>query len=137
MCNNHNFTVRAYAYDAVTCLCLIDEDGIHIVEQGDEDVIDTSWFGNAICVECGCNVNVETEKILDKEIQLRPYTVLLSYPELDDRGNPETFFWWTHAHDDLEAVEAVRKVASEKNDGGIPPEDFFPLAVFRGHIDIE
>jgi len=78
----------------------------------------------------------------------KKYSVLLMYPELNDQGEPETYYGWTEADSPDEAVENVRREAWAAagnprldawgaTDGSIPPEDFHLLAVFKGHLELE
>lgn len=62
------------------------------------------------------------------------YSVLLLYP---DTTNRETYFNHTEAENPDEAIQNVQNMASEANSGDIGPDEFYPLAVFEGHIDME
>ena len=73
-----------------------------------------------------------------KKPQRRAYSVLLLYPDyLEDCGIRETFFDHVKAKTPDEAVELAQLNAAVKNTSAQEPEDFAPLAVFRGHLQME
>jgi hypothetical protein len=66
------------------------------------------------------------------------YTVVLLYPDYstEDFG-ADIFVEAADAEDAYKAAEKVQRIASEANDGDIPPEDFRPIAVMLGDIVLE
>ena len=69
----------------------------------------------------------------------RHYSVLLLYPDyMDDMGIRETYFTHVKSASPDDAVAAARQNAFIANKGRAEePEDFAPLAVFRGHLEME
>jgi hypothetical protein len=68
---------------------------------------------------------------------LRDYSVLLLYPDERMDGTHETFLEHIEAVSREEAVLKARTMASKANKDSIPPEDFEPIAVFKGQVDME
>lgn len=69
---------------------------------------------------------------------MKPYTVLLLYPDYrtQDYGR-ETYLAWVDATDPNEAVRLAQEEAFTVNEGEPgheDAEDFYPLAVFEGHL---
>lgn len=65
---------------------------------------------------------------------LKPYSVLLHYPDyLDDTGN-EIFYAWVEAPDSIAAATAAQRQAVAAQSIEIDdPADFYPLLVTEGH----
>jgi len=74
-----------------------------------------------------------------REPMRRNYSVLLLYPDyLDDMGIRETYFTHVKSASPDDAVEAAQVNAFLANKKSAhEPEDFAPLAVFRGHLEME
>lgn len=118
------------------------------MESGDEDVMGTSYFVNATCAECGCNIEIATGKILEPEVELKPYSVLflyplIEYPVLPENSmsylvnkQPETYYDHVFAPNPDEAIEVARNHAIDANPG-MDTLDFQLLGVWFGHIEQE
>jgi hypothetical protein len=69
----------------------------------------------------------------------RNYSVLLLYPDyLSENYGQETYFTHVKSKTPEDAVEAAREnafIANKKSAND--PHDFLPLAVMRGHIELE
>lgn len=65
---------------------------------------------------------------------LKPYSVLLLYPEDVNDGGSETFYAWIEAADPAAAVAEARRRALATNEWtDRDPADFVPLLVTEGH----
>jgi hypothetical protein len=71
---------------------------------------------------------------LDPVTGLRPFTVILRYPE-EMTEHPETYTTYVSAGDYKEAIEIARREAAEDNDNVIAPGEFDVVAVFAGHLE--
>jgi len=70
-----------------------------------------------------------------QEIIMKPYSVLLLYPDTGD--DPETYYMHTEAETPHAAIANARVEAEGVNLGNITAEDFLPLIVLPGHIEAE
>jgi hypothetical protein len=67
---------------------------------------------------------------------LRPYSVLLLYPDDVNDDGSETFYAWVEATDSIAAVAVARREAVTAQEEGAEyyePADFVPLLVTEGH----
>jgi hypothetical protein len=65
---------------------------------------------------------------------IKPYSVLLAYPDYLDSDGTETFYAFVEAADSATAVVEARRQAVAANDYvEINPADFVPLLVTEGH----
>jgi hypothetical protein len=65
---------------------------------------------------------------------LKPYSVLLLYPDHANDSGTETYYAFVEAPDELEAVAVAQRQAVAAQDGvEIAPDDFAPLLVTQGH----
>ena len=65
---------------------------------------------------------------------IKPYSVLLLYPDHRNDGGEETYYAWVEAPDPIAAVALAQRqalVANEWDD--LDAADFHPLLVIRGH----
>ena len=69
-----------------------------------------------------------------KSIIMKPYSVLLLYPDTGD--DPETYYMHTEAENPNGAIVNARLEAESVN-VGMAAEDFLPLIVLPGHIEAE
>lgn len=66
------------------------------------------------------------------------YTVILGYPESScDNDDLEIYSDTTHAKTASEAVDIVRKMASNANQGNISPDDFRVITVLAGNVRLD
>lgn len=70
-------------------------------------------------------------------LRAKKYSVLLLYPEGDRTTGPETYFTHVEASGPEQAVTMAKWRADWDNNGLIPRDAFIPLAVFKGHIEME
>jgi hypothetical protein len=67
-------------------------------------------------------------------VTLKPYSVLLLYPDYATDGRTETHYAWVEAHDPSAAVaEAQRHALAANAWSDTDPADFIPLLVIGGH----
>lgn len=65
---------------------------------------------------------------------MRPYSVLLLYPDYANDGGTETYYALVEAADPLAAIaEAKRRAVAAQEGIEIDPDDFAPLLVSAGH----
>jgi hypothetical protein len=65
---------------------------------------------------------------------LKPFSVLLLYPDYANESGTETFYVFVQATDAIEAVAEARRQAVAAQQGmEIDPDDFVPLLVTQGH----
>ena len=65
---------------------------------------------------------------------IKPFSVLLLYPDYANDGGTETYYAWVEASDPIGAVAVARRQALAAQEGVIfPPDDFAPLLVTEGH----
>ena len=68
----------------------------------------------------------------------RNYSVLLLYPDyIAMEYGKDTYFTHDKARDAQQAVEVARLSAAVANKDTNEPEDFHPLAVFKGRLEME
>jgi hypothetical protein len=68
------------------------------------------------------------------EAALKPYSVLLLYPDDVNDGGAETYYAWVEAPDSIAAVALAQRQALATNEWvEREPDDFAPLLVTRGH----
>jgi hypothetical protein len=67
-------------------------------------------------------------------VTLKPYSVLLRYPDYANVGGTETYYAWVEAHDPIAAIaEAQRQAIATNGWSDTDPTDFAPLLVVEGH----
>jgi|SRR5579875_1141077 len=67
-------------------------------------------------------------------VTLKPYSVLLLYPDYANDGGAETYYAWVEAHDPVAAVAMAQRQALAANEwSDTDPADFAPLLVVAGH----
>lgn len=141
-CGCEDFEITADTHDSCTYLVTIDDDGSVSTNQIMKEYCgDSDWYGNAKCGECGCNIDIQTGTEIEAGVEIIPYSVLLLYPDyMADEYGHETYYSFEYGKNEGEAIEAAQKGALGANPdykGTANPEDFYPLAVFRGHLQME
>jgi hypothetical protein len=75
------------------------------------------------------------KKPLAKEtMMLKPYSVLLLYPDYANENGNDTYFAHVETADATDAFEAAQQQACEQNND-IPSDDFALLALFDSHLE--
>ena len=64
---------------------------------------------------------------------LKPYSVLLLYPDYANDSGTETFYAFVEAPDPIEAVAVAQRQAAAAQSVGYEPDGFAPLLVTQGH----
>lgn len=67
-------------------------------------------------------------------VGIRPFSVLLLYPDYANDGGSETYYAFVEATDPIEAIALAQRQAAAAQDGiEIEPNDFAPLLLTLGH----
>src|SRR5437870_4002767 len=113
----------------------------NVTDEGAETFGDMFWDERSFieCKNCetGGTVAEFTRELAhdtQKEIALKPYSVLLLYP--DTGHDPETYYAHTEAESPDAAIANTRAEAEAAN-VGIAAHDFLPVIVLPGHVEAE
>jgi hypothetical protein len=114
-----------------------------VTDDGTDDYADVDWDDDsyADCPECGRHGTLKDFRAKPSppvaasvDPAVKPYSVLLLYPDYANDGGTETYYAWVAATDPSAAVAEARRRAYAANEGEImTPSDFDPLLVTEGH----
>lgn len=138
-CGCDTFELKSDTHDLCSSLVKIDDAGEITKEESlREEVGETDPHGNVVCCGCGLNLRIGTWEVLEPEETILPFSVLLLYPAYFTDEDNKMYLGHVQARNADEAVRlAQNEVGRKESNRFIPKCDFFPLAVFRGHLEME